>query len=288
MTAEWRAAIAGGSVATLERLLAAGADIDARDAHGQTGLMIAAHHGEARVVEWLAARGADLDRTAKFGLSALMLAAIGGRADAVRVLVNAGARQDFRGSGAFAGQTARDIAAARADRAVLAALGPETPAEPRVPEPAFVVVDSWDAAAALVTFVPRVPRDVGQRRLRGLRVFVRDHRGRAGPAADRSLEAQFDGVVLSQSRHAPAEARRRVAETPYGQHGRPIVVAGREGRAYPRGPDVPPDDPDGRSPCVVVWADGEMMFLLASQEAPVEELCRVGASMYDAPARRAE
>jgi hypothetical protein len=283
MTAEWLEAIATGSVATLQRLLIAGADIDARDGHGQTGLMLAAHRGDARLVEWLATHGADLDRTAKFGLSALMLAALGGHADVVRVLVGAGARQDLRGSGAFANQTVRDIAAARRDQAVADALGPERPVPARMPAPAFVVVDSWDAAAALLPFAPRIPRDAGGRALQGIRVVVRDHRGRDLAPARRSLEAHFSGVVLSQSQHVPDDTKRRALDVAYGQNGYAISIAGREGRAYPRGPDPLAGDLDGPSPAVVVWADADMLFLLASHDATIEGLCRIGASIYDPP-----
>lgn len=280
MTAEWQAAVNDGSTARLEQLLAAGADIDARDRFGQTGLMLAAHRGDVRVVEWLATRGAALDHTAKYGMSAVMLAALGGHAETVRVLVGAGARLDLRASGAFAGQTVRDLAQARASAAVIDALGPSTPPAPRQPRAAFVVVDSWDAAAALVTFVPRVPRDLGERSPDRLRVFVRDYRGRELAPDERTLDAHFGDLSFSQSRHSPQEARRRALDVSYGRHGVAAIVAGRDGRAYAAGPPVPADDPDGRSPAVLVWVDGEMLYLLASASASAEELCIIGASIY--------
>ena len=115
MTREWKAAIQQGAVDELERLQAAGADVDAKDEHGQTGLMIAAVAGRGAVVEWLIRQTADLNHTAKYGLSALMLAVINGRADVVRLLVRAGADPERQGSGApgFAGKTALDLAVAR-------------------------------------------------------------------------------------------------------------------------------------------------------------------------------
>jgi ankyrin repeat protein len=95
-------------------LLDAGVDINARDQHGQTSLMIAARHGQAEVIRLLVTRGAALDHSAKYRLTALMLAVIGGHSEIVRVLVNAGANTAVRGSGApgFHERTASDLAKA--------------------------------------------------------------------------------------------------------------------------------------------------------------------------------
>jgi hypothetical protein len=46
-------AVRRGSIDQLQRLLASGADIDARDGFGQTALMLAAREGHTKVVEWL-------------------------------------------------------------------------------------------------------------------------------------------------------------------------------------------------------------------------------------------
>lgn len=121
MTPEWCGAIIGGLVDQLERLLVAGADINARDKHGQTGLMLAAREGRAGVVEWLVEHGAMLDVTAKYGLSALMLAVVNGHVDVVRLLVRAGANRELTGTGApgFAGKTALDLARARDERGMV-------------------------------------------------------------------------------------------------------------------------------------------------------------------------
>jgi ankyrin repeat protein len=112
MQAAWAEALERGDTATLEQLLAGGADPDARDRYGQTGLMRASHAGQAAVVELLIRHGAALDVTAKFGLSALMLAVVAGHGDIARQLARAGADRSLRGSGApgFAGKTARDLA----------------------------------------------------------------------------------------------------------------------------------------------------------------------------------
>ena len=129
MTQEWKAAVQRGSLAELERRAAAGADIDARDKHGQTALMLAAVDGHADVVDWLVARGAILDHTARYGLSALMLAVINGHVDIVRTLVRAGANLGMRGTGApgFTDKTAMDLAIARGDREMVDVLSARNP-----------------------------------------------------------------------------------------------------------------------------------------------------------------
>ncbi len=112
MTAEWEEAVRRGSVEELRRLLAGGADINARDQHGQTALMRAAVAGDDQVADWLIQQGANLNQTAKYGLSALMLAVVNGHAGIVRILLNAGANTGLRGGGApgFASKTALDLA----------------------------------------------------------------------------------------------------------------------------------------------------------------------------------
>src|SRR5262245_10374188 len=123
MTAEWKAAVKAGRADALRTLLDAGADVDARDEHGQTALMNASRDGHTEVVRLLIERGADLDHTAKYNLSALMLAVINGRDAIVGILADAGADLTIRGSGApgFHGKTALDLAVA-ADRVIAMAL----------------------------------------------------------------------------------------------------------------------------------------------------------------------
>jgi ankyrin repeat protein len=114
MREDWEQAIRRDDAATLARLLEEGADIDARDAHGQTGVMLAALSAAARAAAFLAERGADLDHTAKYRLSALMLAVVRNQPAIVRALVAAGADLTIRGSGApgFHEKTALDLAEA--------------------------------------------------------------------------------------------------------------------------------------------------------------------------------
>ena len=132
MTPEWKTAVKTGDIAALDGLFASGADIDARDEHGQTALMIAARDGHTPVVRWLIAHGAELNHTAKFNLSALMLAVINGRDAIVGLLADAGADRTIQGAGApgFAGKTALEIAEA-GNRVIMTALLRDAGSNPR-------------------------------------------------------------------------------------------------------------------------------------------------------------
>ncbi|MEQ1760016.1 MAG: ankyrin repeat domain-containing protein [Vicinamibacterales bacterium] len=120
---DWKAAASTGDTARLQELLESGADINARDDHGQTAVMIAARDGRTPTVRFLIEKGADLNATAKFNLSALMLAVINGRDAIVGILADAGADRGIRGTGApgFDGKTALDIAVA-GQRTIMVAL----------------------------------------------------------------------------------------------------------------------------------------------------------------------
>jgi ankyrin repeat protein len=121
MHKEWKAAVETADLAAIDAQLASGADIDARDEHGQTALMNAARDGQVSVVRLLAERGADLNHHAKYGLSAVMLAVLRGHVEVVRVLVDAGADLTLAGTGApgFYGKTAAALARDRGDEMVL-------------------------------------------------------------------------------------------------------------------------------------------------------------------------
>ena len=126
METGWEDAIRRGDAQEVGHLLVRGLDIDARDRHGQTALMLASNAGHIEVVEVLIAHRPNLDVTAKYGLSALMLAIVAGHADAARLLADAGTDLSLRGSGApgFAGKTAYDLAVERDMTELLAALKP--------------------------------------------------------------------------------------------------------------------------------------------------------------------
>jgi ankyrin repeat protein len=133
MTPDWEHAVRHGDVTTVDRLLAAGIDVNSRDRHGQTALMLAALRGHTAVVERLIAAGADLNNTAKYRLSALMLAVSNGHHAIARALVTAGADASLTGSGApgFAGRTAADLARGRGEHelAVFIERGPAASAD---------------------------------------------------------------------------------------------------------------------------------------------------------------
>jgi uncharacterized protein len=124
MKREWMDAVEREDLASLDRQLAAGADIDTRDEHGQTALMLAARDGRARVVKLLAARGAALDTSAKYHLTPLMLAVIGSHAEVVEILLDAGADVHHTGTGApgFSGKTALDLAKGIGQASIVALL----------------------------------------------------------------------------------------------------------------------------------------------------------------------
>ena len=115
MTKTWERAVRRGDLPAVLELLRAGADVNARDRHGQPALMLAAHRGDRAVVEALVNGGADLNVAAKYNLTALMLAIVAGHAAVARTLARAGADLSVRGRGApgFAGKTAYDLAVAR-------------------------------------------------------------------------------------------------------------------------------------------------------------------------------
>jgi hypothetical protein len=148
-----------------------------------------------------------------------------------------------------------------------------------VPNPHFVTVGSWQAAASMVGFRPRVPEYTAGYKLSSLAVWVKDHKLREVSRARRSLEAHYGGFMLAQSEPGQHEAAQLALETSYGRSFVPVSVAGRQGKSYPLGPPVGADDIDGRAPAVVVWADGARFFLLASGELEADVLLRVASTL---------
>ena len=80
----------------LARLLAEGADVNARSGGGETALMLAAARGRLDVIGFLIERGADVNAATDAGNTALMLAAARGQVDAVKTLLDRGARAEHR------------------------------------------------------------------------------------------------------------------------------------------------------------------------------------------------
>jgi hypothetical protein len=87
-------AAARGELATVERMLAAGADPNRRSRDGSTPLMAAATIGHAEIVERLLASGANPNARNKLGQSAVVLASWAEHHNVMRALMGAGAKPE--------------------------------------------------------------------------------------------------------------------------------------------------------------------------------------------------
>ncbi len=114
-------AAATGSPATVEALLAAGAQVMALDGRGveETPLHCAAEDGNARVIPALLAAGAETDALNADGLNALYLAVQYGHRDAARALIAEGSQLDLADG---MGRTPAHFAAYNGDDDILADL----------------------------------------------------------------------------------------------------------------------------------------------------------------------
>jgi ankyrin repeat protein len=110
MKQDWRQATRLGDLAQVRWLLEQGADINAKDEHGQTALMNAAHAGQTDLVRLLIEYGADLNITAKYNLSALMLSLLGRHPEVAQMLIEAGADLNLQSSHAFLEKRALTLA----------------------------------------------------------------------------------------------------------------------------------------------------------------------------------
>ena len=81
------------STASVKRLIAGGANVNAADIRGNTALMLAAVNDDAEVVQLLVAAGADANARNRDGKSALGLALEYECEDAVNLLRAVGARE---------------------------------------------------------------------------------------------------------------------------------------------------------------------------------------------------
>jgi hypothetical protein len=146
--------------------------------------------------------------------------------------------------------------------------------------PHFESPPTWEAARALLSFAPLELNETSGHRLQSLAIYVRDHRLREIAPTDRSLEAHFGAFSFTQARKGIDEARRWALEVAYGRAAAQGHVAGHPARIYELGPKVPVDDIDGRSPAVVVWHDGEMFYLIASDRLQSPELLAIAETLY--------
>lgn len=97
----------GGTPAEAAAAIAAGADVNARDAYGSRPLLLAAQWN-GRIVPVLLKAGADIDGRDESGRTALMVAAAHGTWETIAVLLKAGANLNARDPG---GKTAVELAA---------------------------------------------------------------------------------------------------------------------------------------------------------------------------------
>lgn len=81
--------------ASVQKAIAAGANVKTADRYGVTPISIAALNGNARMIQVLLDAGADANSVLNGGESVLMTAARTGRLDAVRALVLAGAKVNY-------------------------------------------------------------------------------------------------------------------------------------------------------------------------------------------------
>lgn len=113
------AAVLSGLADVAEVLLAAGAQIDARDVHGSTPLHHAAGRGDLILTRVLVSKGADVNAANEPGFRPLHWAAGNGHAAVVKVLLAGGARPNVVGAN---GRTPMDMAKVGGHEAVMALL----------------------------------------------------------------------------------------------------------------------------------------------------------------------
>jgi hypothetical protein len=106
------AAAKDGSVDDVTALLAAGADVNAKNKYGRTALHVAAYNERVDVFTAILRSGAAVDVQDKWGWTALHFAVMYGNADSLKALVHAGADMDMQNAN---GTTALHLAAVIGD-----------------------------------------------------------------------------------------------------------------------------------------------------------------------------
>lgn len=146
--------------------------------------------------------------------------------------------------------------------------------------PHFDSARSRKHAESMLTFSPLVPKRTEGYTLQSLAIYVHDYKHRELPVEERSLEAHYGSFVLTQSCPGKEEGRRLAEDVLYDQALREIQIAGCEARVYELGAEPEPDDINPRSPAVVVWHDGGLFLLVASDQLPSEALVEIAGSLY--------
>jgi ankyrin repeat protein len=88
----WLGAAAAGDVPRLQALIAAGAPLEARDAHGRTALHVATHAGRREAIRVLARAGASLDALEADRYDAVTIAAVADDVPTLALLLSLGAK----------------------------------------------------------------------------------------------------------------------------------------------------------------------------------------------------
>lgn len=101
-------AVCNGQIDRVEKLLAAGANVNAQSNNGFTPLMFAAKDGRTKLVHLLIAAGAEVQMYDDKGNTALIFAAATGKSKTVRALIKAGSPLEARNQ---TGETALNVAA---------------------------------------------------------------------------------------------------------------------------------------------------------------------------------
>lgn len=115
-------AAAHGHIGLMRRLIAAGADVNAREDNGETALGAAARGGHDAAIIFLCKRGAEVDAPRRDGVTALAIAAQNRRAGAVRLLLDYGADAEMGAAQGLAVYTPLHRAADNDDAATVKTL----------------------------------------------------------------------------------------------------------------------------------------------------------------------
>jgi ankyrin repeat protein len=138
------AAARGGDLEGLERLIAAGQDVDCELKYGASAIMLAAGRGQVEIIRRLAAVGAKVNRRNRFGATPLLEACERGYLEAIQVLVDLGAEINLPHNN---GNTALLAATMRRDRKVIKMLL-ELGADPEIKNFDGWTARSWAEAEA--------------------------------------------------------------------------------------------------------------------------------------------